>query len=291
MKYSECPKTIKRPSNSSILPSIQTDKARAAFPDNPEACQQKRCSKVSYNQVGIVNYRIINDHQAKSSSSPSETQIILQNERILNINQRRLFSESRKRIVGDNLCKPLCLCFIGLPEIRGALYPAKQSPRYYCNWLILAGRILMQLKQFTSCHSASGLQKLQARQRSLQAGQPFLHSSGHWPLADKSMPFESKTQHHRFGRDSLGFCSERLCKFVCFLFFVHTFRISRAPPASKVMSGEIVVRSAPGSCDISMHRSGRVFWRKYSESLYKMIFLHVELCQNMNKNWSNRLVP
>ena len=135
----------------------------------------------------------------------------------------------------------------------------------------------MQLKQFTSCHNASGLQKLQARQRSLQAGQPFLHSSGHWPLVDKGMPFESKTQHprdvdrrdliwrrrrymklrecwihgcnknvqsdrsnsrhfklqnflcpyvheskilkekkikqHRFARDSLGFCSERLCLF------------------------------------------------------------------------------
>lgn len=45
-----------------------------------------------------------------------------------------------------------------------------------------------------SCHNASGLQKLQARQRSLQAGQPFLHSSGHWPLVDKGMPFESKNQ-------------------------------------------------------------------------------------------------
>ena len=209
----------------------------------------------------------------------------------------------------------------------------------------------MQLKQSTSCHSASGLQKLQARQRSLQAGQPFLHSSGHWPLVDKGMPFESKTQHprrdvdrrdliwtrrrymkirecwihgcnknvqtdrsnsrhfklqnflcpylfmsqkserkkmikHRFGRDSLGFCSKRLC-FVCFRFFQNfswsssSFKGYERRNCGKVCTWKLWY----------FHRSGRVFWRKYSESLYKMMFLHVELCQNMNKSWSNRLVP
>ena len=148
----------------------------------------------------------------------------------------------------------------------------------------------MQLKQFTSCHSASGLQKLQARQRSLQAGQPFLHSSGHWPLADKSMPFESKTQHHRFVEILLDSVLKGFANL-----FVSFFRsyFQNFSSSSSVKGYER--RNCGKVCTWKLwyfHAQVRAsFLEKIQRESLQNDLLHVELCQNMNKNWSNRLVP
>ncbi len=83
-------------------------------------------------------------------------------------------------------------------------------------------------------------------------------------------------------------------KTFCLFSFI-LFRISLgAPPASKVMSGEMVVRSSPGSCE-ELPRTG-LFGENAARVTTKWCFCTVlkyakTWIITLNSHWSNRLIP